>query len=150
MQLILQSNYNIDDVLEIFSWLLLTFVAVQIMKQSFVVLPVNSQLVHANIRQLEKLKKIVIPKVSISIINFLFASNWLPYTSYYKASIQLINKWILLWYFVRISTFLLNVCLPDCLPKRSWTFSTKWMPAKSLLPQRRPCSVLLQAPTTQQ
>ena len=65
MQLVLQSNYNIDDVLEIFSWLLLTFVAVQIMKQSFVVLPVNSQLKHANIRQLEKLKKIVIPKVSI-------------------------------------------------------------------------------------
>ena len=65
MHLVFQSKYNIDDVLEIFSWLLLTFVAVHIMKQSFVVLPVNSQLVHANIRQLEKLKKIVIPKVSI-------------------------------------------------------------------------------------
>ena len=65
MHLVFQSKYNIDDVLEIFSWLLLTFVAVHIMKQSFVVLPVKSQLVHANIRQLEKLKKIVIPKVSI-------------------------------------------------------------------------------------
>ena len=54
MHLVLQSKYNIDDVLEIFSWLLLTFVAVHIMKQSFIVLPVNSQLVHANIRQLEK------------------------------------------------------------------------------------------------
>ena len=46
---------------------------------------------------------------------------------------------------IQLSTLLSNVCLPDCLSKRSWTGSTKWMCAKSLLPQRRPCLVLLQA-----
>ena len=46
---------------------------------------------------------------------------------------------------IQLSTLLSNVFLRDCLPKRSWTGSTKWMRAKSLLPQRRPCSVLLQA-----
>ena len=42
---------------------------------------------------------------------------------------------------IQLSTLLSNVCLPDCLSKRSWTGSTKWMCAKSLLPQRRPCLV---------
>ena len=51
---------------------------------------------------------------------------------------------------IQLGTLLSNVCLPECLPKRSWTGSTKWMRAKSPLPQRRPCSVLLQVPTTQQ